>query len=129
MAASAPKFRNPWVGAEGFIDLGPYEFEGVHHDLYCFASIPGILIHVGARYGEYSAYSSASIEQSYRGGKSYLVCRGLNGAVKEAVARMVKRRIVTEKLYDASQKLIFNPSAQQIHAADTYQPPCCRHSL
>lgn len=129
MAASAPKFRNPWVDADGFIDLGPYEFEGVHHDLYCFAAIPGILIHVGARYGEYSAYNSASIEQSYRGGKSYLVCRGLNGAVKEAVARMVKRRIVTEKLYDASQKLIVNPSVVRFHTADSYQPPFYRHSL
>lgn len=129
MAASAPKFRNPWVDAEGFIDLGPYEFEGVHHDLYCFSSIPGILIHVGARYGEYGAYHSASIEQSYRGGRSYLVCRGYDGAVKEAVTRMVKRRIVTDKIYDASEKLIFSPSAMPMCATDIYQPPHYRHAL
>ncbi len=129
MATSAPKFRNPWADAEGFIDLGPYEFDGVHHDLYCFASIPGILIHVGARYGEFSAYNSASIEQSYRGGKSYLVCRGYNGALKEAVSRMIKRRIVTDMLYDASQKLIYSPSALSPFATDIYQPPYYRQSL
>lgn len=129
MATSAPRFKNPWVDAEGFTDLGPYEFEGVHHDLYCFSSIPGILIHVGARYGEYSAYHSASIELNYRKGNPCLICRGYTGPVQEAVSRMIQRRMLTEKLYDANRELIYNPSTSLSVGSGSTPTAGYRHSL
>jgi len=109
---AALKYPNPWEASEGFVNLGPYELEGVHYDLYYMPrqSKPGVW-EIGARYGEAGSYLSACIRTSRAHGMLRNYCFGYQGPIKEAVSRMAERGLFKVTIYDLNLKAIYIPSS------------------
>jgi len=47
------KFINPWIEAQGFVDLGVYSYDGEYYELYAFEGKDGP--HFGARFSNEGA--------------------------------------------------------------------------
>lgn len=104
-----PKFYNPWHTKPGFVDLGPYESDGVHFDLYCFPGRDKDVIEIGARFGEQGDYMSASVRPSVFSAEPRLICHGYLGAIKEAVTRMAQRGLFKSPVYNLDGRCLFSP--------------------
>ena len=66
--------------------------------------------HVGARFGEHGDYQSASLKPRTRLGITRMVCHGYHGPIKEALARMGHRGLLTETIFDLNDSVIFSPA-------------------
>jgi len=110
---NAPKYTNPWMNANGFVDLGPHELDGVHYDLYCMPrhEQPGVT-EIGARYGDHGgSYQSASLRGARKDGAHCVYCYGYSGPIKEAISRMAELGLIKVKIYDVDQSVIHLPSS------------------
>lgn len=67
-------------------------------------------IAIGARFGEDGDYQSASIVSSHKAGITRRVCYGYHGPIKEAIARMGQRGLLTETLFDPTDRVLFKPA-------------------
>ena len=61
------KFDNPFTGSSSFVDLGPFIFNGVHHDLYALLDKLPYEVSFGARYGNEGAqyYSGMAFKDEF----------------------------------------------------------------
>jgi len=105
---TVPKFQNPWITADGFVDLGPHELNGVHYDLYCMPrhAQPGIM-EIGARYGDDAgAYQNASLRSARKDGIPRVYCYGYCGPINEAIYRMAERGLIKVTVHDVDEAVI-----------------------
>lgn len=75
-----------------------------------------MVIHIGARFGGLCDCQTASIIPTRKQGITRQVCFGYNGPIKDALARMGQRGLLTETIFDPYDRVLYRPE-QTIIAA------------
>lgn len=112
------KLANPWSSRHGFVDLGSFEENGVTYELYCYPSKERVedkkeqdVVEIGARFSEHRADHSAVLLDTRKDGITRKVCYGYEGPIIEALARMGKRGLLTETIFDVTDRVLYRPGS------------------